>query len=107
MSIRIRNNLDLDSLADELTRKGQYALINQVYADINQYVPRLSGDLRSQSNIASDMKSIVWNAPYAARQYYNVNAKFTTPGTGPRWDEMALSIHRRSWERVAMEAMKL
>lgn len=92
--------------AQKMTKQGQYALVNQVYADSNMYAPKLSGDLRSQSTIAIDGKKIIWNVPYARRQYYNVGARFTTPGTGPKWDQKALAIHKQSWLRVAKAAMK-
>lgn len=90
----------------DMTKVGQYALINQVHADSNKYVPMLTGDLRNQSTIALDGKSIIWNVPYARRQYFNYGAKFTTPGTGPKWDSKALAIHGDSWARVAKKAMK-
>lgn len=91
---------------EQMTRLGQYALVNQVHADSNIYAPMLSGDLRSQSNIAFDGKSITWNAPYARRQYYNYGARFTTPGTGPKWDSKAMAIHLASWIRVTKAAMR-
>lgn len=90
----------------QMTKLGQYALVNQVHADSNNYVPLLTGDLRNQSTIALDGKSIIWNAPYARKQYWNYGAKFTTPGTGPKWDSKALAIHRDSWIRVTKAAMK-
>lgn len=89
-----------------MTKLGQYALVNQVHADSNQYVPLLSGDLRNQSTVATDGQSITWNVPYARRQYYNYGAKFTTPGTGPKWDAKALAIHGQSWVRITKKAMK-
>jgi len=91
---------------DRMTKLGQYTLINQVHADSNPYVPNLSGDLRNQSYKTPDMKSIIYNVPYAKKQYYNFGAKFTTPGTGPQWDGKALSIHGKSWERITEKAMK-
>lgn len=91
---------------NEMTKRGQYAFANQVHADSNLYAPRLSGDLRMQSQITNDNKQIVWNAPYARRHYYNQMTNYSTPGTGPKWDQKAKSIHMKSWERVAKAAMK-
>lgn len=91
---------------NQMTKQGQYALVNQVHADSNMYVPMLSSDLRNQSTIALDGKSIIWNAPYARRHYYNQMSNYSTPGTGPKWDQKAKSIHLKSWERVAKAAMK-
>lgn len=91
---------------NDMTQKGQRAFVNQVYADTNRYAPMLSGDLRNQSSIAIDGKSIVWNVPYARRHFYNQMVNYTTPGTGPRWDLKAKSIHLESWRRVAEAAMR-
>lgn len=108
MAVRINIKKDLGGVTTKLskmTKLGQYALVNQVHADSNVYAPFLSGDLRNQSTIGTDGKSIVWNAPYARKQYYNYGAKFTTPGTGPKWDSKALAIHGRSWEIITKKAM--
>lgn len=106
-SINVRKNLGgVKVKVANMTKQGQYALVNQVHADSNLYAPMLSGDLRNQSTIAIDGKTITWNVPYARRQYYNYGARFTTPGTGPKWDRKALAIHKRSWIRVAKAAMK-
>lgn len=94
-----------------MTKAGQQALANQAYADMNRYAPMLAGDLRNQSAIAPDAKSIIWNARYARAQYYGSNGRavfrnYTTPGTGPRWDEKAKAIHGASWANVVKRAMK-
>src|SRR5690625_1981879 len=107
--MRVKVTTDLKGVPvklDRMTKLAQYALVNQVHADSNNYVPLLTGDLRNQSTIALDGKSIIWNVPYAKRQYYNYGAKFTTPGTGPKWDSKALAIHGASWERVTKKAMR-
>lgn len=107
MHIKIRRQLDgVPIRLSNMTKQGQYAFVNQVYADTNMYVPMLSGDLRNQSSIAIDGKSITWNTPYAQRQYYNYGAKFTTPGTGPKWDSKALAIHKDDWLKVIRNGMK-
>lgn len=105
--IRVRRNLGgVQVRASQMIERGQHALVNQVYADANMYAPMKSSDLRNQSQIGSDNKSIVWNAPYARRHYYNQMVNYTTPGTGPKWDEKAKSIHLESWARVAKAAMR-
>lgn len=109
MAIRINVKKDLRGVrvkTDRMTKLGQYALANQVHADSNRYAPLLTGDLRNQSSIALDGKSVIWNAPYSRKQYYNYGARFTTPGTGPKWDAKALAIHGGSWVRITKKAMK-
>lgn len=109
MAIGINVEVDLKGVpvrVNQMTKLGQYALANQVHADSNNYAPLLSGDLRNQSTIALDGKSIIWNVPYARKQYYNYGARFTTPGTGPKWDSKALAIHGASWARITKAAMR-
>lgn len=109
MSVRAKVKVDLKGVFTKtarMTALGQYALAHQVHADSNMYAPKLSGDLRSQSYVTADNKHIIWNAPYARRQYYNYGARFTTPGTGPKWDSKALAIHGAKWVKITKAAMK-
>ena len=107
MRIRVKQELDgIPVKLNSMTKQGQIALVNQVHADSNIYAPKLSSDLRNQSTIAVDGKSIIWHGPYARKQYYNYGAKFTTPGTGPKWDQKAKSIHGASWVKIVKAAMK-
>lgn len=107
MRLRVKQELDgIRVKLKSMTKQGQIALVNQVQADSNIYAPKLSSDLRNQSTIATDSKSIIWNARYSRRQYYNIGAKFTTPGTGPKWDQKAKSIHGPSWVKIVKAAMK-
>src|SRR5690625_5193513 len=87
--------------------KSEFFKANQVHADMNPYVPMLTGDLRNQSTIVTDGKSIYYNVPYARYQFYIQHSRYTTPGTGPRWDLKAKAIHGASWARVAGRAMNL
>ncbi len=89
-----------------MTKQGQYAFINQVHADMNPYVPARDYHLRNQSTMTLDAKAIIYNVPYARPQFYNQYSNYTTPGTGPRWDLKAESIHGASWVRVTERAMK-
>lgn len=91
--------------ADLMMDKGQYALANQVHADSNIYAPAKSYDLRNQSYVKPDNKQVIWNVPYARRQYYNQFSRYTTPGTGPKWDQKAKGIHIRSWLKITKGAM--
>lgn len=91
---------------DRMTELGQYALVNQVHADMNPYVPMLTGDLRNLSNVLLDNKSIIYNMPYARKQFFIQHENYTTPGTGPRWDLKAKAIHGSSWENIVKKAMR-
>mgnify|MGYP001191694434 CR=1 FL=1 len=116
MAVRVNVKKDLRRVpvrVKQMTKLGQYALANQVHADSNRYAPFRTGDLRNQSTITLDGKSIIWHVPYARAQYYGYVGKgrypvrrYTTAGTGPKWDEKAKAIHLDSWIRVAKRAMK-
>ena len=117
MSMRVKVDVDVQRIPPKIHKgvsKAQFVLANQVHADMNRYVPFLSGDLRNQSTIAIDGKSIYYNVPYARAQFYGFVGKgrykvrrYSTPGTTARWDLKAKAIHGRSWARVAGRAMKL
>lgn len=112
MSMKIKVTKDLSGIPKRvkaMRERGQFTLANQAHADMNLYAPMLSGDLRSQSYITDDgdgWDQVVWEVPYARRQYYNYGARFTTPGTGPNWDGKARSIHMASWKKIVKAAMR-
>ena|SRR5690625_4074469 len=119
MSINVNVDVDVSKIPPKIhgrIPKAQYIMANQVHADMNNYVPALRYDLRNQSTIAIDGSSIYYNVPYAKAQFYGsivrngkriVFSRYTTPGTGPRWDLKAKAIHGASWPRVAGRAMNL
>ena len=89
-----------DKLSPQMIARGKRVLANQAMADMNQYVPAKSHVLRLTASIGIDGSSIHYNTPYAAKQFYNRHQKYTTPGTGPRWDEKAKGIHMSDWEKA-------
>lgn len=109
MAVRVNVRANLSGVTKktkQMVKLGQYALANQIHADSNLYAPMKSTDLRNQSNVSADNKQIIWNTPYARRLYYNQYVNYTTPGTGPKWDQKAKSIHQRDWLRITEEAMR-
>lgn len=110
MSIRVNVKVQTKGVkkrVGQMVDRGQYALANQVHADSNLYAPKKTGDMRIQSYVTNDNKQVIWNAPYARRQYYAPNGwKYTTPGTGPKWDQKAKAIHGRQWRNIVEKAMK-
>lgn len=80
-------------------------LADQVHADSNKYAPFRDGDLRTQSQVAMNNKAVIWNVPYARRQYYNIGADFSEPGTGPKWFEKAKSIHLEQWKEIVERSL--
>src|SRR5690606_4004896 len=117
MSARVKVDVDVKRILPKISKgvsRAQFVLANQVHADMNRYVPFLTGDLRNQSNVTNDGKAILYNVRYARAQFYGYVGKgrykvrrYSTPGTTARWDLKAKAIHGRSWSRVAGRAMKL
>ena len=78
--------------------KGQRALANQFGADTNRFVPKKRGSLRSSQVIASDGSNVQWVSPYAHRQFMAPNGwHYSTPGTGPRWTDVAKNSYMSKW----------
>ncbi|MBL5010076.1 minor capsid protein [Enterococcus lactis] len=46
---------------------------------------------------------ILYETKYARRQFYLNGKKYTTPGTGPRWDLKAKSLYMPSWKKAYLK----
>ena len=78
------------NLGIEPNGRVQKFFTNTCYRYMDKYVPKDTGALRETVTI--DSNSITYEQPYAHAQYIGeVNGgtvvKYTTPGTGPYWDE--------------------
>lgn len=100
-----------------------YMLDAQVLPDMNNYVPLKDGTLRMSGHVEGN-DTLIWDTPYASAQYNgtagkraggfvsdrqrkwffaNLNegtlpsAGYTTPGTGPHWDQVAFANHGDAW----------
>jgi len=72
------------------------------YKKMDQYVP-MSGKnskVSLRTNVDIKVDSITYQSPYASYQYFgkrkdgsHVIKKWTTPGTGPKWDKRMKSAH--------------
>ena len=96
-----------DKLSPQMVTRGKRVLANQALADMNQFVPAKSHVLRMGVSIGIDGSSIHYNTPYAAYQFYNQWSNYTTPGTGPRWDEKAKGIYMSDWEKAFLGGAQL
>ncbi|WP_342515493.1 minor capsid protein [Sutcliffiella sp. FSL R7-0096] len=103
----VRVTVDLNNVKQKLEQKnvdrGRYALANQALADMNQYVPMDEGTLRQTATIDIDGKAINYNTPYARRLFYMYMYNYTTPGTGPRWDNKAKASHTPHWVKAFLK----
>jgi len=99
-------------LSPQAMLSGRRALANQMLADMHRFVPKKDNNLRMAVSIAPDGSEIIYSMPYAKAQYYGTNGKavfrkYTTPGTGPRWDLQAKGLYMSSWERAYLKGAGL
>ena len=72
---------------------------------MNQFVPKKESSLRTTGHVSADGNQVVWNTPYAKAQFYGTNGratfrKYSTPGTGKRWDLKAKPIFMNDWTKA-------
>lgn len=70
-------------------------LVSNIQQDMDRFVPKRSGKLR-RTSIAKG-NSIHYRVPYASKMFYNTYHRYTTPGTGSRWDKRAKAMYMSKW----------
>lgn len=92
--------------------KGKLAIANQMMLDMQPFIPRKSGDLSGSGQATRD--GVRYPGPYARAQFYGSSynkrrrftfSRYTTPGTGKRWDLKASALHVKDWGKVGLRAM--
>lgn len=103
VQITIKLDRAKQKLSPQAKLRGQRALSNQALADMNQFVPMDDGILRQTATIDIDGTAINYNTPYANRLFKHYMHNYTTPGTGPRWDNKAKGIYMEDWKQAYMK----
>ena len=83
------------------------ALTEERLADCNEYVKRSPNHTMRDSSLIHSKPSeglIVWETPYARRQYWEIQTALT-PGTTWRWIETAKRKHLTRWQRLAQKGV--
>ena len=82
-------------------------LSSQILGDCNQYVKVDQHTLESSSYAASDLHNgkLVWDTPYAKRQYWAIKTSLT-PGRTWKWCETAKRKWLSKWKQKAEEGLK-
>lgn len=93
-------------------KQARYAMLNQMLIDMQPFVPNDQGTLQQTGTMGVDGKSLHWMMPYAKAQFYGTNGKvvfsrYTTPGTGRRWDLRAKSLYMSDWQKVFVKGLGL
>ena len=93
------------------SERGLEMLSSQILDSCNKYCKKDKNGLINSSLIHSDLKHglLIWQTPYAARQYYEIRTANTdvNPNASWKWVEVARRLHKDEWARQAQAAMKL
>ena len=87
--------------------KGLFILSSQVLGDCNQYVKVDQHTMESSSYSASQLSEgrLVWDTPYAKRQYWAIRTSLT-PGRTWKWCETAKRKFRSDWQKLAEKLLR-
>lgn len=95
---------------DNIWDSGLEELSAIILKDCNRYCKEQTGMLIMSSYIHSDLKQgkLVWQTPYAARQYYAIPTAYTNVNANAswRWCDVAKSLHLADWGRQAQAIMR-
>ncbi|OFI48819.1 hypothetical protein BG261_05365 [Floricoccus tropicus] len=106
-------NIDMKGVYDKLSQSnltaGRVALSNQAYSDMNEnFVPFKDGGLRGMSGISKNGEQLFWNSVYARKHFYNdFSPNYSTPGTGPHWDDKASNVFMSDWIKAYVKGADL
>ena len=111
MSVRINiNETGIAAKIDQAWERGRQMLSSEILRDCNRYCKEDTGILIASSLTHSDLKQgkLVWQTPYAARQYYEIRTAFKDVNSNAswRWVEVAKNLHAQDWERKAQAIVR-
>lgn len=88
--------------------KGLYGLSSEILADCNEYCKEDRHTLINSSLAHSqrDKGLLVWQTPYARRQYWEIKTSLT-PGRTWKWCETAKRHHLDRWKILAQKAVDM
>lgn len=112
MPVRIK--IDENHIVDVIDKNwnnGLAMISSIILADCNKYCKEDTGMLIMSSLIHSDLKrgKLVWQTPYAARQYYGIPTAYKDVNSNAswRWCEVAKQRYQTKWGRQAQAIMRL
>ena len=96
---------------DNAWKNGLEMLSSEILKDCNFYCKEDTGMLIMSSFIHSRLKDglLVWQTPYAARQYYEIRTAYKDVNHNAtwRWCEVAKQRHGAEWARKAQAIVRL
>ena len=111
MSVKIIvNENTIQAKIDNTWKSGLEMLSSEILRDCNRYCKDDTGMLIMSSYIHSRLKEglLIWQTPYAARQYYEIQTAYKDVNSNAswRWCEVAKNNHRDRWARQAQEIVR-
>lgn len=112
VSVKIDLNGIEKKVSSSALARGKLAMTSQMLLDMQPFIPFKDGELSGSGRAQGD--SIVYPGPYARAQFYGSSynkyrsftfKRYTTPGTGKRWDKKATALHSKKWGRTALKGM--
>ena len=112
MSVKIKiNEQGIKATIDNTWQSGLEMLSSQILRDCNEFCKEDTGMLIMSSLIHSRLKEglLIWNTPYAARQYYEIQTAYTSPNHNAswRWCEVARNRYHERWAKQAQAITRL
>ena len=112
MSVKIKiSEQGIKATIDNTWKSGLEMLSSQILRDCNEFCKEDTGMLIMSSYIHSklDKGLLIWNTPYAARQYYEIQTAYKSPNPNAtwRWCEVAKSRYKERWAQQAQAIMRL
>ena len=96
---------------DDSWKKGLAMLSSEVLKDCNLYCKMDTGALIASSYVHSKLAEgkLIWQTPYAARQYYAIQTAYKdkNPNASWKWCEKAKRLHVKDWRRQAQRILEL
>lgn len=82
-------------------------LSKEILADCNEYCKEDQQTLIKSSQLHSKLKEgkLIWETPYAKRQYWEIKTSLT-PGRTWKWCETARRKHKERWKKNAERWLK-
>ena len=96
---------------ERTVKTGIGLLAREILNDCNQYCKEETGILIASSYIFSrfDDGLLIWQTPYARRQYYEIQTAYKdyNPNATWKWCEVAKSRHKAEWARKAQKITEM
>lgn len=112
MAVKMEINGDtIKYKIDRAIKNGMGMLSSEILRDCNKYCKEDTGALIISSYVHSrlDEGLLIWQTPYAARQYYEIRTAYPDVNSQAswRWCEVAKNNHLDKWQRQAQAIARL